>query len=398
MIERLIGFLQKADGKYDKAGLSVIVKQNFDLIQDRSVFSCSDFSIRFCHASKKKPSNTVASLSKLRNYDNRPFIVCIVTPNENFLLLANTTFLLKISHSSQQLRIDNIKGSFNVSDITRIFNGIENKPENFEKLFYLHKSIHFEENLVRLVETSSKITPNRKRFEPNAEQREIIKEAPARAIRFISSKEYIELENDLRRRLKKVQNEIAKAVAIENVNLRGRIIEYLITSDDGPIKEQIIDCLRENNPIPEFKTEDDLADYRKDYESFSIAIEIKTKILSLNSNPKGYNIDKLLAFLSKPNNIYMIYIVGLSNDGYTNAVLCSVFDKRLLENIAIQYHWGGRNSSGITQFKGNSLLDILNNPQSMIDIKLANNYIEKLLALLKSETDKNKYAPKPETK
>ena len=40
------------------------------------------------------------------------FIVCIVTPETNHLLLSNSTFLKKISHSSQELRVDNIRGIF----------------------------------------------------------------------------------------------------------------------------------------------------------------------------------------------------------------------------------------------------------------------------------------------
>ena len=62
-------------------------------------------------------SNTVLSLSALQKYDDKPFIVCIVTPDTNYMMLANSTFLKKISHSSQELRVDNIRGSFNGSDI-----------------------------------------------------------------------------------------------------------------------------------------------------------------------------------------------------------------------------------------------------------------------------------------
>lgn len=64
------------------------------------------------------------SLSNLRKYDDRPFIACVVTPTENFCLMANTTLLKKISHTSQQLRENNIRGSFNGSDIAREFEGI----------------------------------------------------------------------------------------------------------------------------------------------------------------------------------------------------------------------------------------------------------------------------------
>lgn len=71
------------------------------------------------------------------------------------MLLSNTTFLKKISHSSQQLREENIRGSFNGSDIWRQFHNIENSHENFEALFAIHKEIGFEGNLARLVEATN---------------------------------------------------------------------------------------------------------------------------------------------------------------------------------------------------------------------------------------------------
>ena len=102
-------------------------------------------------------SNTVLSLSALQKYDSRPFFVCIVASSENYLLLANTTFLKKISHSSQELRIDNIKGSFNGSDIIFDFQGIENTPKNFQSLYAYHEGLSFQDNLERLVESTNGI-------------------------------------------------------------------------------------------------------------------------------------------------------------------------------------------------------------------------------------------------
>jgi hypothetical protein len=44
------------------------------------------------------------------------FFVCVVRQSENELLLSNSTFLKKISHSSHELSLTNIKGSFNGSE------------------------------------------------------------------------------------------------------------------------------------------------------------------------------------------------------------------------------------------------------------------------------------------
>lgn len=117
------------EGINDKAKLSTLLSVQFELTRDRSVFYCDDFAIRFSSAAGSNFSNTVPSLSNLKKVDHLPFLVCLVTPAKNYVLLANTTMLRKISHSSQQLRADNIKGSFNGSDILREFEGIANLPK-----------------------------------------------------------------------------------------------------------------------------------------------------------------------------------------------------------------------------------------------------------------------------
>lgn len=143
MLENLIEFIETHKTINDKGNLAALVKEEFGLTKDRSVFYNSQFAIRFSKAETANFSNTVLGLSALQKYDNKPFIVCLVLKDRNILLLANTTFLKKISHSSQTLRIDNIKGSFNGSDIFRVFNEIPNSPENFDELFEIHRQIPY---------------------------------------------------------------------------------------------------------------------------------------------------------------------------------------------------------------------------------------------------------------
>ena len=143
-LARLLEFLAAHDGINDKAGLTKLIAEEFGLTKDRSVFYCSEFAIRFSSGAGPSFSNTVLSLSNLRKVDQLPFLVCLVTPTENRVLLANTTLLRKISHSSQQLRVDNIKGSFNGSDIMRELEGIRNEPANIQRLFDIHTEIGFE--------------------------------------------------------------------------------------------------------------------------------------------------------------------------------------------------------------------------------------------------------------
>ncbi|HIY03805.1 MAG TPA: hypothetical protein H9733_02450 [Candidatus Anaerotignum merdipullorum] len=95
MIDQLAAFISSKDGNTEKTRLQLLVQQKFHLVKARSVFYCDWFAIRFCKAASRHFSNTVLALSVLRGYDDRPFLVCLVTPTQNYLMLANTTFLKK---------------------------------------------------------------------------------------------------------------------------------------------------------------------------------------------------------------------------------------------------------------------------------------------------------------
>lgn len=135
-IYSLVEFIKSLDGKVSKNELAIFVQEKFRLTQDRSVFYNDKFAIRFSSSHNNSFSNTIISLSSLQKYDDLPFLVCQVAPEENRIYLANTTFLSKVSHSSQELRENNIRGSINGSDIVKSFDRFSNSPENFEKLFY----------------------------------------------------------------------------------------------------------------------------------------------------------------------------------------------------------------------------------------------------------------------
>ncbi len=379
-LNELFRLIKDNDGIADKGKLADIVQKKFSLIQDRKVYYCEDFAIRFSKSESKRMSNTVLSLSALQKYDSRPFIVCIVSTTTNYLLLANTSFLTKISHSSRELRVDNIKGSFNGSDIMETVDGIENSPKNFEKLFASHLGFTFEENLERLVESTNNIAGRVQKFEANTSELKTLNDSINRAKSFIASESYIDLKNDLASRVKKVQGEIAIAALIDNVNIRGRVIEYLITDDGSNLKEKIIDSLRNKKPIMSFKTEDKLGDYSKEYPSYSTETDIKTKVMFLDGNPKAYNVDKLLRFLSSQKSVYMIYLLGIDKEGKIIARLCSVFDERLVKATNIMHHWAGRNSRGVAQFIGSSLSDILLSvDKTEIKDEPAKDFLEKLI-------------------
>lgn len=380
VIGQFTAFISSRDGRADKSRLQEEAQQAFGLVKDRSVFYCDWFAVRFCKAASRNFGNTVLSLSALHGYDNIPFLVCLVTPVHNYLLLANTTFLRKISHSSQELRRDNIKGSFNGSDIMRAFEGVENAPENFEFLFSSHENYTFEENLDRLVEATNHIAPTGKRFLPTVAQTEWIRGSVDRAVSFLRSAEYDLLNDDLNARVRAVESEIAIAAFIDNVNLRGRIIEYLITAEDD-LKETLMRCLRAKQPLPEIFTADNLGDYAREFENYRTQTDIKTKVLFLSSNPKGYNIDKLLSFLSEEKSVYLVYIVAIDKDRTIRTRLCSMFHRQLLSGTRIIKHWAGRNSRGVTQYDGRALEAIVEEFDPEIDYTAAQAFIESCLAI-----------------
>lgn len=353
-MQNLITFICDRDGIADKHNLTNMVQSAFSLIKDRSVFYCRDFAIRFCTANNRSFSNTVLSLSALQKYDRIPFVVCLVTPVQNYLMLANTTFLRKISHSSQELRIDNIKGSFNGSDIMREFEGVDNEPANFEYLFTSHENYTFAENLERLVEATNNIQPTGKRFMPTTQQISCIMRSVERAQDFLRSPDYDVLNDDLQARVNAVASEITIAAFIDNVNLRGRIIEYLITSADD-LRNVLIDALHTGRPLPEIYTADELGDYERNFEDFDTETDIKTKVLFLSSNSKGYNIDKLLSFLATERSVYLIYVVAIDEHRHISTRLCSMYNRQMLNGTRIIRHWAGRNSRGVTQYDGSAL-------------------------------------------
>lgn len=381
-ISRLIEFIISLDGTGNKDGVKQKVVQQFKLVRDRSVFYCDSFAIRFSYTSGKSFSNTVLSLSALQKYDSIPFIVCIVTPEINRLLLANTTFLSKISHSSQELTLYNIKGSFNGSDIMKEYQDIPNERDNIIELYPFHEEFSFQENLVRLVEATNNISPTGKRFSANEENIKTIIDSVDRANKFNNSPDYAVLKRELDARIKKYSQEIMVASHIENVNIRGRLIEYLITEDDDDLKARLVEEINEEySKLPKFTTQNLLGDYKRIFNDYNTETDVKTKVIILNSNPKAYNIDKFLEFLSQDKSVFLFFFVGINDVAVTNTCLVSVFQKDLLGGTVYLRHWAGRNSRGVTQFMGKVIDQLLVEQRQDIDVEKAKAFLAELIKL-----------------
>ncbi|PIU82756.1 MAG: hypothetical protein COS68_07655 [Elusimicrobia bacterium CG06_land_8_20_14_3_00_38_11] len=377
-----IDFIKSNDGIGNKALLIKKAQRKFKLTRDRSVYYSGYFSVRFSYSSSSGFSNTVISLSNLQKYDDLPFLVCLVTLKKNILYIGNTTFLQKISHSSQDLRVDNIRGSLNGSDIVKEFSGLSNSPENFEKLFSIHTELGFDGNLVRLVEATNNISPSGKKFKISSIAKTLISAAPERAIKFTESKEYLQLKSELDSKVKQYKNEILIAGFIENVNIRGRIIEYLIAGEDEKLRASLIKALHNSNKIiPSFRTKNSLGDYIRIFDKYNTATDIKTKIMVLSSNPKAYNIDKLLEFLSEEKSVFMFYFIGIEPNKIVNQILVSMFQTDLLKSTIILKHWSGRNSRGVTQFEGETIHLLILSPNNKINKQKSSEFLSTLMKL-----------------
>ena len=197
----------------------------------------------------------------------------------------------------------------------------------------------------------------------------------------MTSQEYLTLKDDLNNKVKRVEKAILAASRIDNVNLRGRIIEYLIEGPEDDTKVNVINNLINGHPLPDdVQTVNTLGDYKRAFEKYTIETDIKTKImLAKTSNPKGYNIDKLLRFLSQDKSVYMIYLIGINPETEEIKLkLCSMFDKNL--NGRIYDHWAGRNSRGEFQFDGTNLENALTtNDNTLIDKNYAIEFLQKLI-------------------
>lgn len=327
----------------------------------RSVFVCKGFALRFSEVKTGTFSNTVLSLSALSKHDTRPFIVVIVRSATVDFMLATATFLKKVSHSSQQLRMDNVKGSFNGTDIMTVFEGIPNRPDHFDELFALHSALAWDDNLARLVEATNDIVARNIRFQPSAKEQALILSAPTRFSSAVGSREYVRFERKLIARMEAVKSEILAAALIDNVNIRGNAIEHLITGE---------------------KNAHELGDVVLPLADGELVVDVKTKLLDRSSAPKGYNVDKLLRLLAQPGSVFAFFMVGVDLDrGEVSGRMLTVLDDALRNSTVVQYHWAGRNSRGVTQLSGKFDLVFAAGHQPSIDLEGAESFLRELIAI-----------------
>lgn len=207
-------------------------------------------------------------------------------------------------------------------------------------------------------------------------------QSPSRAIEFVNSTEYHVLKQELDDQVHRYQKEIIIAALIENVKIRGTVIEYLIAGADEELRNELIMALlSKNGYLPKISDKHSLGDISREFVKYMTETDVKTKIMVLNSNPKAYNIDKILEFLSTDRSVFMFYFVGLDLAKIVNTTLTSMFQIDLCKTTIILPHWAGRNSRGVTQLEGKTIEDTIRNPDNRIGVDEAKCLLNKLISL-----------------
>jgi len=333
----------------------------FGLEKARSVFYADDFAVRFCYSDDAGFSNCVISLSTLKNFDDRPFLVCLLKPSGVETFLANSTMINKASHSSQKLTVYCVRGTILGHDILRTVDGLANGPANFEALYELHTGFGWQENLERIVAATSAISATGRRFEPTDAQKAAVLRAPEKSQEAERGGRMSRIEKNLQGRLAERETKILGAAETGNVKLRGDAIEYLLTG------ERTVHGL--DDSVFEEKGE------------VRVLVDLKTKVLDLSSSPKLYNIDKALRELSDGATVVCLFLIAIDRVGKRVAGrLVDILDSQIIPMTRIQFHWAGRNSRGVTQLAGDASKFSDPGFSRRVDVAVAQEFLRKLLS------------------
>ena len=154
-LAELVDFLLKwrdANTGGSKKMLSAAVLAQTDLKLDKALLISKHCVLRISQMQEVgNDSAAVAAFRKICEFDDRPIVVCLFTSRGMRLLLANSTFLEKVSDRSYRLTADHLAGSILDSDILAAHDGIANLPANFDKLWSMHQAIEPAANLARIV-------------------------------------------------------------------------------------------------------------------------------------------------------------------------------------------------------------------------------------------------------
>lgn len=328
-IDKIIELSSLMSKPFNKQTLVDKVATELKLSKERKLYCHRNYSIRFSSA-KSGYSNTFLGFQKIIDHDDKPLIACIVREDKLEFLLANSSFINCISHSSKNLLIDNIKGSANLSNIIKEFSELNNEPRNFQNLFELHTQIPQVDNIERIIEATNNIKGHVEKFKLSNEQIEEVYKIPNFMKELEKDEDFVEIMNELYNKVFELKKKILETSKTDNVNLRGNAIEQLITNDENS---------HDLGDIHEIINDDNI-----------IIIDVKSKLLNSSSAPKAYNVDKLLEALTNGKTYFGYLFVGVDDKkDEVKVKLVNFLDNTIIENTKIQHHWSGINSRGTAQ-------------------------------------------------
>lgn len=360
-IDKIIEISNTINKPFSKQILVEKVVTELKLTKERKLYCHKKYSLRFSSA-KSGYSNTFLGFQKILDHDDKPLVACIVRLDKLEFLLANSSLINCISHSSKNLTIDNIKGSANLSNIIKELSDLTNAPNNFQELFKVHKEVPQVDNIERIVEATQNIKGHIEKISLNDEQLKNIYASPGFIKEIEKDEEFLEIKNELMAKVAELKNEIINKSKTDNVNLRGNEIEQLITEgENGHDLGDIYEIINEENKI---------------------IIDVKSKLLNDSSAPKAYNVDKLLYELGNGKTYFGYLFIGVDNKtSEVKSNLVSFLDKSLLENTKIQHHWSGQNSRGTAQLNDKIKTVFDENFKSEIDLEKSKAFLQRLVAL-----------------
>ena len=101
----------------------------------------------------------------------------------------------------------------------------------------------------------------------------------------------------------------------------------------------------------------------------------------LNSNPKAYNLDKILEFLTNSRSVFLFYFVGIDPRKIIDTALVSMFQRELLQSTVVLGDWSERNSRGVTQFEGRAIYDLILSPDAEISDDESVEFLRRVISL-----------------
>lgn len=321
------------DGALSKERLSSVLATRFGLLRERAVYVGARFAVRFCFSSVRGFANCVLSLSAVERYDDRPLVVCLLSPEGVEMFLANSTFIARVGHSSHRLSVENVRGTILGSDILRDVGGIPNCPEHFSRLLEIHAETEWSNNLSRIVTATNGITSVSRTYTPNQEQERHLLDAPRRSHAAEACGAMARVETALLALLESNREGVLRLASCANGCIRGNSIEQLLTGASNG--HGLSDCSFDIDG------------------GMRLLVDVKTKLFDRSSSPKLYNVDKLLRGLSDGRSVMAFFLIGIDVEtGVARGRLIDALDYSIMVATRIQFHWAGRSSRGVTQYAG----------------------------------------------